>query len=66
MASDSSSGSAPASMSSTLKTISQSDRRKLIIVEHRFCTSGMRTAAELVKSDDKDSIAYSYIILRKG
>jgi hypothetical protein len=32
-------------MSLTLRVINQPDRRKLIMAEHKFCTSGIKTAA---------------------
>ncbi len=50
----------------SIKPLPLSDRRKLFLAEHRFCTNGIRTALEFSKNDDIDSLMYSYLLLKKS
>jgi serine/threonine protein kinase len=52
--------------STASKPLPLSDRRKLFLAEHRFCTNGIRTASEFAKNDDTDSLVFCYLLLKKS
>jgi len=41
-------------------------KRKGILEEHAFCLTGLKVALDFIKAEDRDAMAYCYILLKKS